>query len=288
MFYSKFFKCVTQITSELWNCKARQVRGFMRTVCRSRSGNTKEVKIKCHNSEEMYDLNRGEKFNIRSGGLCSRDPHFYQACKRNSVTTLRNDDLLCGVYLCMYESNIYLNFKLPLLACNGIKDCQNTDLDEAYCTGPGHEMTTMLSGKSVPSREICNNVCFDRTCEDEAVCNGYTYGLYCDFNPTTNTSTYVRVLNVCDRQTHCDDGTDEINCLVQVTDITQPTCEFIGHKNISSDEKNEPIIHKGPSIKDVRKNLPFFDPPSPPRPGVSEITDHPPPRTSASQNFFAI
>ena len=33
---------------------------------------------------------------------------------------------------------------------------------------------------------------------------------------------------------------------------------------------------KVPSIKDVRKNLPFFDPP-PPRPGVSEITDHPPP-----------
>ena len=34
------------------------------------------------------------------------------------------------------------------------------------------------------------------------------------------------------------------------------------------------VSHKGPSIKDVRKNLPFFDPP---RPGVSEITENPPP-----------
>ena len=38
------------------------------------------------------------------------------------------------------------------------------------------------------------------------------------------------------------------------------------------------------SIKDVRKNLPFFDPP---RPGVSEITDYPPPpQTSVFQDFL--
>ena len=50
--------------------------------------------------------------------------------------------------------------------------------------------------------------------------------------------------------------------------------------------------YKGPSIKDVRKNLLFFDPPSPPRPGVSEITDHPPPPPPPPDvrisKFFAI
>ena len=223
------------------------MRGFLRTVCRSRK--TQERRIKCHNSEEDYDLNRGETFNISTGGLCSNDPHFYQACKRNSVIT--NNDLLCGQYLCEYESAIYLNNKLPLLACNGIKDCENTDLDEADCTGSGHEMTTMLSGQSVPSREICNNVCFDRTCEDEAVCNGYTYGIYCDFNSTTKTSTYVRVLNVCDRTAHCYDGTDEMNCSVQVNDITQPTCEFNATKE-SADDESEPIIQKRPVFNFTR------------------------------------
>ena len=51
------------------------------------------------------------------------------------------------------------------------------------------------------------------------------------------------------------------------------------------------VVKKGPSIKDVRKNLPFFDPPSPPRPGVSEINDYsppPPPGRPHLKFFFAI
>ena len=41
--------------------------------------------------------------------------------------------------------------------------------------------------------------------------------------------------------------------------------------------------HKGPSIKDVRKNLPFFDPP-PPCPGVSKFPD--PPLPTGVRTFF--
>ena len=43
---------------------------------------------------------------------------------------------------------------------------------------------------------------------------------------------------------------------------------------------------KGPSIKDVRKNLSFFLPPFPPRPGVSKIIDYPyPPASHFICNF---
>ena len=45
--------------------------------------------------------------------------------------------------------------------------------------------------------------------------------------------------------------------------------------------------HLGPSIKDVRKNLPFFDPPSPLVRGCPKSLKTPPsPRTSAFQNFL--
>ena len=139
--------------------------------------------------------------------------------------TITNDDLLCGQYLCWYSWYSYhcieLNVGEPSFACNGINDCKNTDLDEAGCSGDN--MTTLQSGKSFPTEEICNDVCFDKTCEDEAVCNGYTYGVYCDFNSTANTSKYVPVQGVCDEKMDCIDETDETCC--DVTDTTMPKCE---------------------------------------------------------------
>ncbi|KAL5263526.1 hypothetical protein ACHWQZ_G008777 [Mnemiopsis leidyi] len=102
-------------------------------------------------------------------------------------------------------------------------------------------MTTLLSGRSVPSREICDDLCFDKTCEDEAVCNGYTYGMYCDFNPTTKTSKYVRVIDVCDRRTQCKDKTDELNC--SVTDISQPTCDYNRFKKIVNISQTQNWTH---------------------------------------------
>ena len=193
------------------------------------------MRIKCHNSEEMYKLIEESQFTY-SDKICSRDPHFYQACRRNAMMSytnykIANEDILCGQYLCKHKSKskIFVSSKLTSDTCNGNKDCENTDLDEADCSGPRHEMTTLPSGKSVPTEEICDDVCFDKSCEDEAICNGYTYGLYCDFNSTNNTSRYVRVLDVCNLDNsrphlYCDDGADWMNCTVN--DISEPTCDF--------------------------------------------------------------
>ena len=247
----------TTIISENWECRIKEIRGFLNYVCESQDGN--QTLLKCHNSDEMYTdvsyeitkysygyaVNRFILTGFIAGKLCARehDPYFYQACKRNpsvlkNMISMTNTKALCGQYLCHHDpqkSGIYsieLSLGLPSYTCNGINDCNNTDLDETGCSGD--KMTTLPSGKSVPSEEICNAVCYDQTCEDEAVCNGYTYGLYCDFNQTTNTSTYVSVHGVCDRKPDCTDGTDESNC--NVTNTTLPLCK--GHQTIKlpSDE----------------------------------------------------
>ena len=133
---------------------------------------------------------------------------------------MTNNDLLCDQYICSVSRNYqFVNVKRPGYVCNGIKDCKNTDLDEASCS----DMFTLLSGKSVPSKEVCDGQCFDNPyCEDEAVCNGHTYGVYCDFNTTTNTSKYVGVRDVCNKNADCKDGLDENDC--DATNTTLQTC----------------------------------------------------------------
>ena len=238
----------TTITSEDWKCQIEEIRGFLKYVCSSQDGT--KTKLKCHNSAEMYKnmpdtilqrlLRRmGEVNGQFSGELCSNDPRFYQACQINpkqlSNNTITNDDLLCGQYICKTRTgshdNIGLNLDFPSIACNNERDCDNTDWDEKQCSSIAddhNELTLLPSGKSVPTEEICDDVCFDRTCEDEAVCNGYTYGVYCDFNSTANTSKYVPVLGICDEKTDCVDGADENNC--NVNNSTLPMCSRFKRK----------------------------------------------------------
>jgi hypothetical protein len=65
----------------------------------------------------------------------------------------------------------------------------------------------------------------NKDCEDEANCNGLTYGLYCFktdpwFGETTKV--YVPPRQVCDNYKHCDGGEDEVDCTVD--DKTKRQC----------------------------------------------------------------
>ena len=100
------------------------------------------------------------------------------------------------------------------LICNGKEDCSNTNLDEAHCT---KERFTLPSGIEIPKDEVCDDKCAD-DCEDEATCNGYTYGLYCKVDPTN----YILPYQICDGENNCDDGEDEATC--DVSHDTESVC----------------------------------------------------------------
>ncbi|KAL5252006.1 hypothetical protein ACHWQZ_G014973 [Mnemiopsis leidyi] len=147
--------------------------------------------------------------------------------------------------MCSYKSGSYdmiePNVEKPNFACNGQQDCQNTDLDELGCSESWNKMVSLPSGKILPYNKICDDLCFDHSnCEDEAICNGYTYGVYCDFDPNTNTSRYVGVTKICDKKADCMDGTDEINC--DVTNTAIPTCEHLSHRA---------FLRPGPTIRTI-------------------------------------
>ena len=190
--------------------------------------------MKCHNSDEKYwaynigDDNDGSIV----GKLCSKDPHFYQACQnkenyiseKGAANDITNKEVLCGQYFCdiVHYDRIKLNLQIASpIDCNGEKDCHNTDFDEAMCSDTTEEKTTLPSGKEVPHSQVCNDFCEDPDCEDEANCNGYTYGMYCDADTETNTKRYVPPKKICDKSRNCKDRTDEINC--SVTSETEST-----------------------------------------------------------------
>ena len=83
----------------------------------------------------------------------------------------------------------------------------------------------MLSGKTASAEAICNRVCDDddpASCEDEAVCNGYRYGMYCTDTSPSGKLTYVPPIRICDGVSDCGGHEDEADC--HVTDKTETSC----------------------------------------------------------------
>ena len=185
------------------------------------------TEMKCYNSDEKYWSYNSGDYNDGSikGKLCSKDPHFYQACqkmenfisKKGEANDITNNEVLCGQYFCdiVHYDRIKINLEIASsIDCNGEKDCHNTDLDEAKCFDTTENKTTLPSGKEVPSSQICNGFCEDSDCEDEANCNGYKYGMYCDEDTEKNTKKYIPPKKICDRSRDCKDRTDQENCYV--------------------------------------------------------------------------
>ena len=159
--------------------------------------------------------------------LCSDDPHYYQACGTAGTednVEITNGNILCGGFLCAYEwgiSIIYNTVRINHFICDGRSDCDNTELDEEGCSEAG--MITMPSGTKIAFDKICNDFCDMPDCEDEATCNGYSYGMYCDRTYSSGGVRYIPPGSICDGEQDCVNGEDEANC--NVTDETLYTCK---------------------------------------------------------------
>ena len=148
---------------------------------------------------------------------CSNDPHFYQACYKRGGDKIKNSQILCEHYLCVIEKFSNFSFpsdKLEIIGgiCDGKSDCKNTNLDETGCVTK--ETITMPSGKKASVEEICDEKCDTLLCEDEANCDGFTYGIYCRNNDTDNENHYVPPWFICAGLDICENGEDKTDCSI--------------------------------------------------------------------------
>ena len=169
---------------------------------------------------------------IQISATCSDDPHHYQACGDITITErtidVTNGNILCGGFLCkrrIWDGMIVNSLEYSEFICNGKHDCANTEVDEEGCSETRKTtVITMPSGSKIPSNQFCNDFCDDgHDCEDEATCNGYSYGMYCEHDYIAGQLKYIPPGRICDGYQDCDNGEDEANCTV--TNETQYTCE---------------------------------------------------------------
>ena len=221
-------------------CWIEEVEGFLKYRCPPVRDNGYKW-FKCHNSEEYYfDFHLYN--NPFRGELCSNDTYYYQACDtRLKGFQLTDTNILCGNWLCSWDDphrkeRIYSAYTAGMWICDGEQFCED-NRDEANCTAKTIDTkSTLRSGEMVESSLVCDDKCDISSCEDEANCNGLTYGLYCKvtiylvFNFPWRKTVYIPPRQICDDIEHCDGGVDEVGC--RVTEQTKHTCRHYWTKKV--------------------------------------------------------
>ena len=152
------------------------------------------------------------------GKVCPNDPHFYQTCDKKLGREIKNAKILCEHYICSDPtSGDIINVQQRLPSCDEPL-CVETDAIETGCTVD--TMIEMSDGSHIGSTQICDGECDIPTCEDEAKCNGFMYGIYCKWK--YEGLIYVPPVYICGGYSDCDQNEDEINCTV--TEETENSC----------------------------------------------------------------
>ncbi|XP_063686525.1 low-density lipoprotein receptor-related protein 2-like [Bolinopsis microptera] len=112
------------------------------------------------------------------------------------------------------------------------EECKNIQYSTDTCAVPDdtdHTYTCRTPWKKeiIDSNRLCDKVCDCYLCDDEAICNGFTYGILCT-NIYTKTPYYQPAYFICDGRAQCFYGTDEMNCQEgpmckqRFSDVTRP------------------------------------------------------------------
>lgn len=120
------------------------------------------------------------------------------------------DPVLCKYYICnatWLDIHPVTSTALEERKCDGTYDCTNTELDESGCEA---DMFVTTDGVAVERDKVCDDVCDARSCEDEARCDGYENGVWCEAGGRER---YVPPWAVCDGLVQCGEGReDEASC----------------------------------------------------------------------------
>ena len=141
------------------DCTIKNVGGFLKAVCQDTSIRT----IKCANSDIIYDILEVHHNETILNDICKNDPKFYQACGIGYGHGIRTDGLLCGQFICEEDSKNRSSF------------CEHFDNEKNPCANLQTENICQDQ-----SARKCNEICEDTFCEDEAICNGFRYGKFCN------------------------------------------------------------------------------------------------------------
>ena len=112
---------------------------------------------------------------------------YLQVCGSNAdwnVFSDHDDISVCGSFLCKLGRSFEAHPVREI--CSRQINCSNIpDLEKMGCPKVKKEENSILT--------ICNNICEMENCEDENECNGYRYGLWCQF-----WKIYVEPTAICD------------------------------------------------------------------------------------------
>ena len=161
---------------------------------------------KCPQSDEYYALynpEHTEECLIKIyRKACPNDYKFYQVCGHHSDDCSKYKiyesgvELLCGHYICqmsyLYSGDTVSsgNLVTQRLSCNHEQDCKNTEVDEQICQKFSNDTDVYtckdksfhVNPRKISSELICDMKCDCYNCDDEAICNNVTYGIFCKFD----------------------------------------------------------------------------------------------------------
>ena len=135
--------------------------GFLKYVCFNET--TRQMSFRCAFSDVHFKVTFSSNEIAHVTEVCKNDPYMYQACGTNLFDhRLTNEDVLCGGYFCSWPRYDHEYTECPGNDCKvDNRDCSTTRSDEVDL--------------------FCDDKCDMDDCKDESNCNGYRYGVNCDF-----------------------------------------------------------------------------------------------------------
>ena len=143
-------------------------------------------------SAEGFD--RRVSYFVTVSDICSDDPRAYQSCY-NAL------DIVPG-------SNISEQFCSTLFTKTA--GMATPTIFTLMVTLPDIPSDLTMPPDFIAEFTTCDGYCEDHGCLDEALCNGYRYGIFC--KGIISNMTYVRTQQICDSILDCESGEDEMGC----------------------------------------------------------------------------